>query len=888
MAFSPFSIFGASSASDLQLFQLDTELLGAYYNARVGQALASRSNLVRAVDRFGPDVIPPWELTPPGEDGAAARLLSPKALIDLNDPALNRDGIDAETKSLFAVYQGLRKMQELARHAASDPNAGGLATILQSQWARYEGELQDYIGGLKFDDITLLAGSKLSSVAATALSPRARAAFSGSMLFADPDAAIATIDPDAEFTINIGKTDGTDFDVVIDLSQMGATTRSLNNIVDFINQELDAQGALTNVVVGPDANGVYGIVVERSLSETVTFSAALPEAALYMVATSGTGANAAGIVQKIDGLDGTPNVANTERVDPEGGAADARSVALDSEGHVLVVGKLSGDSDGQINQASEDLYLKKYDGAGTLLWSRLLGATDSAAGFAVTVDSNDNVIVAGKVRGELYDTATGGGVDGFVSKFDASGQELWTHQAAASATDGVLGLAVDASDNVYFTGYTQSALSGQTHGGGADAYLTKLDADGTRLAIQQFGGAGDQVGNALTVSGGQVYVVGRADGQAFVRRFDESTLVEDTGFQITLGDGAETTEATAIAIDGSGQIFIAGHTTDANLPNYSGAGRIAHQGGRDAFVARIDSGTGAVDFTSYIGSAGDDRAYGIDVNGTDIYLTGSTTGGLFGAPLVGSRDAFVVKLDATGVEQFTHQLAGAGGYASGAGIRVDAGGSSILTRLGLPHGALPVANSSSVTSNSTVRPGQFFYISVNDGPNVKISIRAEDSFRWLSFQINDALEGLGSAKVNFHSSGLDELEITALRGTKVTFHAGADGEDALAGLGLKPMDLYGEPPKGAEADADEKDETIFALGFLGQMNLLDKASAKTAAEHIDSAISKIQKAYRTITGQLLDKDERDRTLALLGQAPAYLQKQLAAYQDALARLSQGF
>ena len=46
---------------------------------------------------------------------------------------------------------------------------------------------------------------------------------------------------------------------------------------------------------------------------------------------------------------------------------------------------------------------------------------------------------------------------------------------------------------------------------------------------------------------------------------------------------------------------------------------------------------------------------------------------------------------------------------------------------------------------------------MDDGPKVKISIRAEDSFRWLSFQINDALEGLGSAKVNVHSSGFDEL-----------------------------------------------------------------------------------------------------------------------------------
>ena len=55
MAFVPFSIFGASStSSDIQHFQLDTGLLGAYYNARVGQALATQSNLVRAVDRSGP------------------------------------------------------------------------------------------------------------------------------------------------------------------------------------------------------------------------------------------------------------------------------------------------------------------------------------------------------------------------------------------------------------------------------------------------------------------------------------------------------------------------------------------------------------------------------------------------------------------------------------------------------------------------------------------------------------------------------------------------------------------------------------------------------------------------------------------------------------------
>ncbi len=870
MAFSSLSIFGGSnnSGSSFQLLQLDQGLLNAYYNSRVNLSLARGGNLVHGSEnnRFGPGVIPPWELTPPGKDDAAARLLSPNALIDLDHPALNRAGITDEVKSLFAAYQGLRKMQELALYAANDPHGISMASILQSQWTRYASELQSYIGGLKYDDITLLAGAKNDAASATALSPRSSAAYSGNLLFADRTAAITNIDPNAQFTINVGKTDDTNFDVLIDLSQMGATTRSLDNIIDFINQELALAGAISTVTISLDEDGIYGMVVERSLSETLTFSAATTEAAIYMAGVSGTGAYADGIVQKIDGLGGTPNVVGTERVDPESGAAGANAVAIDSEGHVFIVGKVSGDIDGQITQGSEDLYLKKYDAAGNLLWTRLLGAADSATGFAVEVDSNDNVIVAGKVRGDLYDTASGGGVDSFVTKFDASGQELWSHQAAATENDGALGLAIDGSDNVFFTGFTDGALSGQTHGGGADAYITKLDGDGNHVATQQFGGAGDEVGNALAVSGGQVYVVGRADGQAFVRKFDATTLAEDAGFQMTIGGVSETTQITDIVVDGAGKIFVSGFTTDANLTNNAGAGRLAHQGGVDAFVAKIDAATATVDFTSYLGSANDDRAYGLDLNGTDIYVTGTTTGNLFGETLGGTRDAFVVKLDqTTGVEQFTHLLAGAGGYAQGNAIRVDGGGSSILTRLGLPHGGLPVDDSSSVTSNSSVRPGQSFYISVNDGRRQKITIRATDSFRWVAIQINAALEGLGSAKVQFHSTGFDDLEITALRDTKISIFAGPDGNDALAGLGLKPQDLYGEGPNRVtnsddEDDATTTDDSVFALGFTGELNLLDPDSAKTAADHISSAIGKIQTAYRTITGQLLDKAERDRTL----------------------------
>src|SRR5690606_875683 len=80
----------------------------------------------------------------------------------------------------------------------------------------------------------------------------------------------------------------------------------------------------------------------------------------------------------------------------------ASKVAVDSQGHIFVIGTTEGDIGREINRADGgDVYLSKYDAAGNVIWQRLLGASGSAEGFSLAIDSGDNIVVAGSVDGSL-------------------------------------------------------------------------------------------------------------------------------------------------------------------------------------------------------------------------------------------------------------------------------------------------------------------------------------------------------------------------------------------------------------------------------------------------------------------------------------------------------
>jgi len=152
----------------------------------------------------------------------------------------------------------------------------------------------------------------------------------------------------------------------------------------------------------------------------------------------------------------------------------------------------------------------------------------------------------------------------------------------------------------------------------------------------------------------------------------------------TLLGGSGANAANALAVDPTGAAYIAGFTESYNFPT-ANAVRNANAGGNDAFVAKLNPGGAGLAYCTYLGGFGDDRAYGIAVDGAGAaYVAGSTTSHDFPvvyplqAKLAGARNAFVLKLSSAGNSLAYSTYLGGSGSDSGNGIAVDAAGAAYI------------------------------------------------------------------------------------------------------------------------------------------------------------------------------------------------------------------
>ena len=666
--------------------------------------------------------------------------------------------------------------------------------------------------------------------------------------------------------------------VTVDLANVTGTL-NLDNIVAEINTQLTASLIDTAFAVERISETEYGIRINVGTDETVSFSAdsSTESSAVYVAGSASAGVTGSGFLVKLDDLAAAdPNEVFHEVINTVGAADNAHGVAVDSIGNVYVVGTTAGDLDEQINTGGNDVYLTKFDAAGNEIYTRLLGSSADASGFAVAVDSSDNVIITGQVFASLTDTAFGGGYDAFVTKYDSEGQELFTRQVSPFASDGALSLTVDSSDNIILAGFTNGAIdSSQTYGGSGDAFITKLDSSGTLIANRQFGDSGSEVATAVAVNAaGDVFVVGTDDGNGFLRRYNVSD--SSLAYSLDLGALGADGGVTGIAVDSNGDLLISGYSTNSAL---STTVKNAHSGGVDAFVLSVDdqTTTAVTNFVTYVGTSGTDRGYGVTVDPSDnsFYLTGNTDGTLSGEAKSAEVDAFIAKLDSLGNLAYTHQFGGAFTH-TGASIAFDSNGTSVLSRLGLPAGAAPGDSASTVVAETSVRPGQSFSISVDGGENKRITVEDDDSFGFLAFRINSVLGTSGRASFVEDIEG-QHLEIKALNGAVIEITPGTKGFDALAGLGLKETLLFGEPADVGEVDAVSS--SAFELGFVGDLNVLSRAAAAEVEALLDAALLEIEKAFRFLTGQ-----PADRNPFPTGTVSAQARIEIANFQAALNRL----
>jgi hypothetical protein len=934
-------------------------VLQAKVNAATGQSASGGG-----VEQAPTDVTPPWltsqalaqaaNPTTPTEQQVFQNASAP--LFNPNDPSLDRPDVTQDFKNLFALYQGLSQMNTLATYAAQNPAASSQSTLLNSEFQNYMQQFNSFVSGISSSNMTVIPGLEQSSDTSTASQPVALSSFIGNSIATNNQNPVPGLDYSGSFTINVTDTGtGTTYSVPIDLSQLGGD-QSINAIASYIDQQLGANGNIqSTVAVNQNPDLSYSLQVFTASGETVSFQAdpSSQQPAVYVAGTVGAADTAqnfltkyqslssaqptvafsqvtsatqvvvagntsstaiptiGAVTQTINPITGQPSISVAPTTGPptESAGVTASGVAKDSDGNIYVVGTTDGNLGGSVTSGTNDVYLQKYDPSGNLVWTRSLGASGSAQGYAVTVDANNNVIVTGQTSVPLTPdsmTSLSGSGNTFVTEYDQSGQEVFTYEPSTVSNNSGNAVTTDAQGNIFVAGSVNGVIDGtQTSGGGSDAYFTKLDSNGNVVYSQQFGGAGDQSATAIQVDNqGHVFVLYNNNGEAELSEYADAAggsplYTTDLG---SVGSGS----ATGLALDGNSNVYVTGTTDSGNL---NGPAQNSFTGTSDGFVQQIDAATGAINYTSYIGSSGATQATSVAVNGSSIYVTGSTTAALPGATQTSGQDGFLATLDAsTGALTQATQFGNAFGE-SGQGVLVDPTGDSVLSQLGLPTGSAPGLtdpdgivdlDSPSVQAQIGARAGQSLTIAVNGGLKKTVTLSQGETLQSLASSINSLLGTNGTARVVNNDDDLSQsLQITATNGSQITIGDGPQGFDLLPALGLQAETIYAPAPASTTSSstpispflsdiepttpaASASSPSITQLGFTTGLNLSTTQSATDAQTIIQNAMIQVKKEY-----QLLTQGPTQATPAITGTVPTETTKEIAQFKAAELQLGIG-
>jgi hypothetical protein len=355
-----------------------------------------------------------------------------------------------------------------------------------------------------------------------------------------------------------------------------------------------------------------------------------------------------------------------------------------------------------------------------LVYSTYLGGTLDEQGTGIAVDVSGFAYVTGftasanfpATPGAYQTTFVGVGHDAFVTKLSVDGaSRVYSTYLGGSDVEDANGIVINESGNAYVTGYTRSTNFPTTRGayqttnaGTADAFVTKLSADGTSPVYSTFlGGSDRENGFGIAVDGSfHAYVTGftgstnfpatigayetasggRAD--AFVTKLsvDGASLVYST----YLG-GSSYTTGLGIAVDGSGFAYVTGSTLSTDFPTTPGAYQTTFGGLTDAFVTKFSVDGGSRVYSTYLGGSSDDQGLGIAVDGsghacvagfTNSTNFPATTGG-YQTTNGGRYDAFVAKLSVDGASRVYATYLGGSSNDAGYGIALDGSGYAYVT-----------------------------------------------------------------------------------------------------------------------------------------------------------------------------------------------------------------
>jgi len=466
---------------------------------------------------------------------------------------------------------------------------------------------------------------------------------------------------------------------------LGAHDRRHAVVIDPLLQATFAGGGggdIANAIATDAAGAVYVAGSTASFNFPGTAGGAQPNAA--------GGGDA--FVAKLD-----RDLASFVRVTYLGGSnADvAQALALDAAGNVYVTGSTNsldfprtaggaqagpgGNGDAFVARLSGDL--------ATLSQATYVGGSASDQGFALAVSATNGIYVAGATSSVNFPAVTGGAqatragnTDAFVVRLSA---DLTSFAQATylggTNNDTAYALAAAPSGAVYVAGSTGSATFPATAGGaqpapggGGDAFVAQFDTTlATLVRATYVGGVAADAAYSLALDAdGAVFVAGetasanfpataggaqpvRGGGvDAFVATLD-ATLA--TLRQATFVGGLSDDVANALAIDATGNVYVAGNTASTAFPATAGGAQAAPGGGGDGFVARLPRTLASLPQATYVGGSELDQVLALAVTSRGrVYAAGGTAS--LNLPAVaggaqpsagGGGDAFVAAMTAS-------------------------------------------------------------------------------------------------------------------------------------------------------------------------------------------------------------------------------------------------
>jgi hypothetical protein len=927
---------------------IDSSLLLSFYNARIG-ASSGTSLVASSITSKKATPTAPWLTSTTAAQAAAQTSAAVKSALAghrfINENAAQVDvpGASVDYRKLFALYQGLSTLEGLVNEAQKK----GLTNIerqrIDETFAKGIGEVKDYVRTADFDKLRMTFGDVADSAKTTVPVTSTKSEFVTQPIYSGSSAdAVPQFAGNVKFTMNVTRS-GVAHAVNIDFSEMGAQTRSLTNVVNYINGKLAAEGVDTRIATqrtpgaertvkaggqtislgtGPDQ---WALKIQPK-GESVSFSAADTAGAVYLAQGVGD-PNPDGKIDTADGVISQQLLkfqTDTTVVDaPAQGQNDAnwvdgrtfartlgpevktvRATQVGTDGSVYMLADVNGKTGGQEIAGAQDVALLKYDAAGNLVYTRTLGASDTATGLGLAVSADGKVAIAGSVTGGLNgaidgalnsgpDSAFADQTDSFVTVFNADGEELWTQRRGARQADEASQLTFGADGTVYVAGRSKSVMPGGTALGDWDGYVEAFappDAKGKVATVftQTFGSASADRPAGMVLDGTNLITASVENGRAVLRRFDisgGSAVLTDTR---DLGD-LQGGDITGLALDG-GDVVIAGSTSNGALA--AGSVTRAYSGGVDAFAARVskDLSSQPSDAIAYYGGAGDDRATALSVAGGKVWIAGSAGTDLPGQPAVGKKDGFLASLDVgAGTIDWSRRFTGKEGYAAPSSIAVDTTGASALDRLGLPKGLLDLDSSSQLTAMSSLRAGEQFTVRVGSGLTSTVTIDRDETLDTLAQKIRRATGFQAKVTIGL-VDGQRKLTVVPQNDRQVIeFGAGKIDKNALELLGIPEGVVRTTKVINDKTQPADGKGQIYGLGLPSDLNLSDATQISHAAAEISAAIVVVRQAYRDMVNAANPKTAQQAAAdaAKSGKVPAYLTNQIANYQAALDRLTGG-